>query len=58
MCRVFDSAALLLSCVIISVGQLKQLMLTVVHWPATTAFCQLCAGLNVSISVLTLCDFS
>ena len=24
------------------VGQLKHLLLTVVHWPTTTAFCQLC----------------
>ena len=41
-CVEFDSAALLLSCVVVFVGQLKHLLLTVVHWPTTTAFCQLC----------------
>ena len=37
-CVEFDSAALLLSCVVVFVGQLKHLLLTVVHWLATTAF--------------------
>ena len=58
VCRVFDSAALLMSCVVIFVGQLKQLMLTVVHWPTTTAFLLVvCRIGRISICVLvTFCQ--
>ena len=65
MCRVFDSVALLMSCVVIFVGQLKQLMLTVVHWPTTTAFLSVVCRIGRKylcfgdfLPMRTLCDAS